>query len=198
MRTFLHAACGNTDKSLTTREFGGPDWREVRMDAAEEANPEVISSLLDMGMLENESFDAAFTSRSLECLYSHEVGIALGNILRVLKKDGYLVVICADLQIACSLITEGKLLEPAYDSPSGPIAPLDMLYGYRPALAAGQFQYARKCGFTAKALAGTLSQVGFASIWGARNPHSFSIAAVACKSRQSESFLKELAMRHFG
>ena len=198
MLTFLHAACGNVDKAHTTREFAGAHWQEVRMDVAGIGSPQIVSSLLDMRMLDPESFDAAFTARSLERLYSHEVGLALGNLLRILKQDGYLIVVCADLQLACSLVAEDKLLEPAYESPAGPVSPLDIIYGYRPAIAAGQTLYARKCGFTIKALIGTLSQVGFASIWGTRIPQTFTIAAIACKSKHPEAYLKKLAATHFG
>ena len=34
---------------------------------------------------------------------------------------------------------DDKLLEPAYHAPAGPIAPLDILYGHRPALAQAFF-----------------------------------------------------------
>lgn len=198
MGKFLHAFCGNSNKSHTTREFDKGDWEEIRMDPSPDAKPDVTSSLLDMRSLESGSFDAVFTAHSLERLYPHEVETALNNILRVLKDDGYLIAIAADLQSACALIAEDKLLEPAYTSPAGPIAPIDILYGFRPALAKGLDRYACKCGFTSRALAGTLSQAGFASIWSVRAPATFTLMVIACKSEHSESYLRELAVRHFG
>lgn len=197
MPKFLHAACGTNNKARTTRELNTPEWEEVRMDAAPEANPDVVSTLLDMAQLEDASFDAVFTAHSLERLYPHQVGPALANILRVLKDDGYLIVACSDLQAACALIAEDKLLEPAYESPAGPVAPIDILYGFRPALAAGMERHACNCGFTSRALMGTLGQVGFASLWSARNPQTFTLVAIASKKEMSEGLLRELAARHF-
>lgn len=198
MQTFLHAACGNNDKSRSTREFASKDWHEIRMDPIQETSPDIVSSLLDMKSLGSDSFDAVFTAHSLERLYAHEVGLALGNIFRVLKPEGYFVLLAADLQAACALVAEDKLLEPAYSSPAGPIAPIDIIYGYRPALAAGYEHHACKCGFTSRALMGTLAQAGFGSIWAARNSASFTIMALASKQERSEELLRELAARHFG
>lgn len=198
MKTFLHAACANSDKRRTTREFAHDEWREVRMDVNPEVRPNIVSSLLDMCMLENDSFDAVFAAHALERLYAHEVGKALTNIHRVLNQDGYLVLICADLQSACALVAEDKLLEPAYNSPAGPVAPIDIIYGFRPALAAGYERHASKCGFTARALMGTLAQAGFGAIWTARNAAAFTLMGLAAKEERSEDFLRELAAKHFG
>lgn len=198
MQKFLHAACGNNNKSRTTREFDQGDWEEVRLDPNPEVKPDVVGTLLDMPSVKDASFDAVFTAHSLERLYPHEVGKALANIVRVLKSDGYLIVSTADIQSACALVAEDKLLEPAYESPAGPVSPLDILYGFRPALAAGFTQHACKCGFTSRALMGTLAQAGFGSMWAARNPESFTLVALACKEERSEEYLKELAARHFG
>lgn len=198
MPRFLHAACGTGNKSRTTREFDSPNWEEVRMDADSAVNPDVLSSLLDMSMLHDASFDAVFTSHSFERMYAHQVGEALSNIWRVLGDSGYLVLTCADIQSACALVAEDKLLEAAYESPAGTVAPIDILYGFRPALAAGHERYACKCGFTSRALMGTLSQAGFKSQWVARNPHTFTLAALASKQEQPEDMMKELAARHFG
>ena len=198
MPRFLHAVCGNSDKFRTTRIFETSDWEEVRMDMNPEVKPDVLSTLLDMTQFPDEYFDAVFTAHSLERLYPHEVGRALGNIFRVLNADGYLIVSCADLQAACTLVAQDKLLEPAYESPAGPVAPMDIIYGFRPALAAGFERHACKSGFTARALMGTLAQAGFGAMWAARNPEAFTVVALASKQEHSEEYLKELAVSHFG
>ncbi len=201
MPKFLHAACGGDDKTRTTREFAKEEWQETRMDAYGEANPDVVSSLPDMlgaSGLQTASFDAAFTSHSLERLYAHQAVAALENLARVLKDDGYLVVACSDLQAICALVAEDKLLEPAYQSPAGPVTPLDVLYGFRPALAAGHENHACKCGFTSHALMGSLRQAGFKSLWITKNPSSFSLVCIACKQEVPEEHLRELIAKHFG
>jgi hypothetical protein len=198
MLKFLHISCGNTTRSRTTREFDSGDWEEIRMDANPDVRPDIVASLQSMRAIASSSFDAAFTAHSLERLYAHEVGPALSQIQRVLKADGYFIVSCADIQSACALVAEDKLLEPAYESPAGPVSPIDILYGFRPALAAGYERHACKCGFTSRSLIGALAQTGFGSIWSARNPATFTLVALASKQERSEEFLKELAVRHFG
>ena len=199
MPRFLHFACGEMTKANTTKLFLFFDWEEVRHDSNEnlQKKADIVTPLTDLSKIESESYDAVFSSHSLERLYPHEVGKALSELLRVLKKDGHLLITCADLLAACTLVAEDKLLEPAYESPAGKVSPLDILYGFRPAIAAGHTQFARHCGFTPKAMMGTLAQVGFASLWAARNPEMFTFAVLATKTEANEEKLKTLASSHF-
>jgi len=75
----------------------------------------------------------------------------------VLKDDGFAVITCPDLQPVCALVAEDKLTDTAYMSPAGPIAPLDILYGLRSALAAENLYMAHRVGFTLKVLMATLT-----------------------------------------
>jgi SAM-dependent methyltransferase len=194
---FLHAASGNSDKSRTTREFATDAWEEIRMDDNPDVHPDVQADMLHMESVQSASFDAAFTAYSLERLYPHEVLPALTNLHRVLKDGGYLVAHCADLRSACALIAGDKLLEPAYESPAGPVAPIDILYGFRPALAAGYTRHANKCGFTVRAFTGTLAQAGFGSVWVTVNAPTYTITAIASKKERPETAMRELAETHF-
>ncbi|MDR2160930.1 MAG: hypothetical protein LBO77_02165 [Desulfovibrio sp.] len=198
MPRFLHAMSGGNAKTRTTRLLARPDWQEVRLDPAQKTKPDIPGSLLDMRSVPQGAFDAVYVSHNLERLYPHQVGNALGNCLRSLKEDGHLVVICADLQAACAQAAAGGLLDEAYASPAGPVTPLDILYGYRPALAAGHLEYACHCGFTAKFLLESLLRSGFASVQAVRNAKAFSIIALATRRKRSEAFLAELAKSHFG
>ena len=67
--------------------------------------------------------------QTLPDLYRHEAPVALSKFLRVLNSDDIAVITCPDLKSVCALIAEDKLTDPAYTSPAGPIAPLDILYG---------------------------------------------------------------------
>jgi len=98
---------------------------------------------------------------------------------RVLKPDGFLVVVCPDLQEVARLVAEDKLTEAAYTSPAGPIAPLDIIYGHRPAMASGNLFVAHRCGFTMKVLVGTLKAAGFQAIAVKRRPQAFDMWAIA-------------------
>jgi predicted SAM-dependent methyltransferase len=125
-------------KAQTTREFNTPEWQETRFDIDKSVNPDVIGMMTDMSEIETGSIDAIYSSHNIEHLYPHEVGIALTEFHRVLADDGFVMLTCPDLQSVCKLVAEDKLLEPAYTSPAGPIAPIDMLYGFRPSMAARQ------------------------------------------------------------
>ncbi|MDR2076454.1 MAG: methyltransferase domain-containing protein [Desulfovibrio sp.] len=198
MPRFLHAMSGKVPRERTSLLFAGSEWEEVRMDPSRETRPDIQAAFPDMRGVEEASFDAIFTAHSLERLYPHQVMETLGNCLRALKEEGYLVVISADIQEACALIAADGLMDTAYEAPAGPVTPLDILYGYRPALAAGRLEYARRCGFTAKTLMGSMAQSGFGTVWSSRNQKTFSMAAIATRQRRSKAFLVELARQHFG
>jgi hypothetical protein len=95
------------------------------------------------------------------------------------------------------LIADDRLAEAAYTAPAGPIAPLDILYGHRPSLAAGNLYMAHRCGFTLKVLLATLQAAGFAAAAGQKRAASFDLWAVAVKRPLPEADLRALAGRHF-
>jgi hypothetical protein len=117
---------------------------------------------------------------------------------RVLKDDGMVLITCPDLQSVCAHVAQGELASPLYQSPAGPIAALDILYGHRPAMAAGNLYMAHRCGFTQKVLTATLQAAGFATIAAKRRGHPYyDLWALATVSAMPESELRELAQEHF-
>jgi hypothetical protein len=198
MPTFLHIGCGPKRKNQTTRSFNTDAWTELRFDIDESVQPDLVGTMTDMSSVASESVDAIFSSHNIEHLYPHEVPLALKEFLRVLKPDGFLVVTCPDLKSVCALVAEDKLTEPAYTSPAGPIAPLDILYGLRSSLARGNLYMAHRCGFTQRALTGTLQAAGFASVasFSRAGPY-FDLWALASKRQRSEEEMKALAQTHF-
>ena len=199
IKKFLHVGCGGNYKDNTTPGFASDDWKEVRLDIDESANPDIISSVLDLSVIESDSFDAIFSSHNIEHVYAHEVVIMLRGFLRVLNDDGYFVVTCPNLIPVARLIVEDKLTEPAYVSPAGPISPLDILYGHRGFIKRGNEFMAHKTGFTPKSLNAALSEAGFKSIGMlAREAlHQLDIWAVATKKKvESDDEIMELANLH--
>lgn len=194
---FLHVGCGPKRKGQTTVGFNTTEWEEVRFDIDPNVQPDVIGSMTDMSKVEEGSVDAIFSSHNIEHLYPHEVGAALAEFYRVLKSDGFVVITCPDLQSVCSLVAEDKLTEPAYVSPAGPIAPLDILYGHRPAMARGNLYMAHRCGFTRKVLQHALQRAGFASVATIARPKGFELWALASKSALNELDIRTLAAQHF-
>ena len=198
MKTFLHAGCGSATKAQTTPVFRSDEWREVRLDVDPLCQPDIVSSVTKMDAVADGSMDAVFSSHNIEHLYAHEVPLAIHEFLRVLNDDGYLVITCPDLKAVCSLIVEDKLLQPCYTSPAGPVAPFDILYGYRPFVARGHESMAHKSGFTEKVLTWTLRHHGFSMVASIHRPGPhFDIFALATKKSMPDQELRALARAHF-
>lgn len=197
-KTFLHVGCGPNSKDQTTNGFNNDAWIECRFDIDERVQPDLVGSMTDMSAVPDASVDAIFSSHNIEHLYPHEVAVALKEFLRVLKPDGFLVITCPDLQSVCALVAEDKLTETAYTSPAGTIAPIDILYGHRQAMAQGNLFMAHRCGFTQIVLDGTLRTHGFQTVASMKRAHpAYDLWAVASKSSRSEEIMRALAMEHF-
>ncbi|MFZ2308963.1 MAG: methyltransferase domain-containing protein [Rhodoferax sp.] len=197
MKTFLHVGCGPMQKDGTTRTFNTSEWKEIRFDIDESVNPDVIGTMVNMSAVATDSVDAIFSSHNIEHLYPHEVPLALGEFLRVLRADGVAIITCPDLQSICTLVVNDGLTEPAYMSSVGPISPIDVLYGHRVPMANGNLYMAHRTGFTQKTLANALSEAGFQAVVTDVRPQHFDIWAVATKSPRSNQELIELAEAHF-
>src|SRR3974390_102821 len=129
---FLHVGCGLQYKSNVSRGFQSEEWVEIRLDIDSNVAPDIVASLVGMSKVPSGSMDALYSSHNLEHLYAHEVPRALTEFHRVLSPRGFAVITCPDLQEVCRLVAEGKLLDIAYQSPAGPISPMDVLFGHRP------------------------------------------------------------------
>ena len=198
MKTFLHVGCGPKRKDQTTRAFNVPEWIEQRLDIDASVEPDIIGTMTDMSAVTEATVDAVFSSHNIEHLYPHEVPLALAEFKRVLKPNGLVVITCPDLQSVCALVAEDKLTEPAYTSPAGPIAPLDILYGHRPPMARGNLYMSHRCGFTQKVMTATLQAAGFVTVAAMRRGHPYyDLWALATKSALDETELRALAVAHF-
>ena len=164
MRNLLHVGCGMKRKAQTTAGFNTDEWQEHRLDIDPAVQPDVTGTMLDMATVQDASMDAIYSSHNIEHLYPHEVPVALREFRRVLKDDGIVVITCPDLQSVAELVAQDKLNEPAYQSPSGPISPLDILYGHRKAMAAGNLYMAHRTGFVKATLDKVLAAAGFSKV----------------------------------
>lgn len=197
MRKFLHVGCGPHTKQQTGA-FQSDDWQEVRLDIDPAVNPDIVASMTDLSLVPSASFDAVFSSHNIEHLHFHEVAGALREFRRVLKDTGFLVIACPDLQSICALVAQGQLLEPAYESSVGPISPMDVMYGYGKAMAAGNLFMAHKCGFTERVLSDELRNCGFASVASIQLTGAFELRAIATATPATENVLRELAATYLG
>lgn len=159
----------------------------------------MTGTMTDMSAVASCSVDAIYSSHNIEHLYPHEVPVALSEFCRVLSDDGFAVITCPDLQSVCTLVAEDRLTDAAYTSPAGPVAPIDILFGYRPSISNGNLFMAHRCGFTQKVLSSTLRSCGFKSVATmarGRTPF-FDLWAVASKSERGAAQMRELVGQHF-
>jgi ubiquinone/menaquinone biosynthesis C-methylase UbiE len=197
MPKFLHVGCGRLSKAQTTQAFAGPDWTEVRLDIDPTVKPDIVASMTDMSPVASGSMDALYSSHNIEHLYAPEVPTALGEFRRILAPDGFVVITCPDLQAVAAAVVQGNLTKPLYKSPAGPISAIDILYGFRPALAQGNLYMAHRTGFTDESLADALRDAGFAKAITRRRPKSYELWTVALRSPGSAEHLRALAAAHF-
>lgn len=157
----LHVGSGPRHADALHPRFRGPDWHEVRLDIDPSVKPDIIASIVDLSCVDSESVDAVWSSHNLEHVYAHEVPLVLEGFWRVLRPGGEALVTMPDLQAAAKFIANGKLEHTAYQSPAGPIAALDMVYGHRVSIARGNEFMAHRTGFTAGTLKAKLQEAGF-------------------------------------
>ena len=163
-RVVLNVGCGYRSSQGLHSSFKSGEWREVRLDINPAVNPDILCSMTDMRPVATDSVDAIWSSHNLEHLYRHEVPVALGEFLRVLRPGGFVLLTLPDLQKIAELIADDALENEAYRSPSGPITPLDMIYGHTPSLAQGNHHMAHRTGFTARTLHDQLAVAGFTQV----------------------------------
>jgi len=162
-RTVLHVGCGPTDKMAMPPMFHH-GWDEIRIDLDPAAKPNIVASMVDLGMIADGTADAVFSSHSIEHLFPHEVPVALREFRRVLKPDGMLLLTCPDLMPVCEAVLKDGLEDPMYMSAAGPISAIDVLYGFRADIARGKTYMAHKTGFTLSSMRSALTAAGFGSV----------------------------------
>lgn len=163
-QSVLHVGCGAPNPEKLPQMFREGGWCEVRFDIDATVQPDIIGTMTDMSAVRSASMDALYSSHNIEHLYAHEVPIAFAEFIRVIKPGGFALITCPDLQSLGELLADGKLEEQAYSAPAGAITPLDILYGFRPAIARGNHFMAHKTGYTGGTLGQKLVNAGFGPV----------------------------------
>src|SRR5664279_133146 len=179
MRRILNAGAGGRSSRGIAPIFASSEWDEVRLDVDPSVDPTAVGSITDMkALFEPAFFDAIWSSHTLEHLFAHDVPVALGEFKRILKPDGFALIMCPDLESVAYYLAQHGADHIAYVSPAGPITPIDMLYGHQASIAQGRPYMAHKTGFTADRLGNLLLQAGFPTVHVRRDDH-FEICALA-------------------
>lgn len=147
MGAILHVGCGREPLPAWLSHYD-----EVRLDIDPGCEPDIVAGMTSLGDI--GPFDAVYSSHALEHLYPYDVPVALAEFKRVLRTGGALLLFVPDLEGIEA--TEAV----AYDSPSGPITGLDMIYGRLTYLKEAPHM-AHHTGFTRETLGQALAGAGF-------------------------------------
>lgn len=161
-KILMNIGCGAPNGGRMPPFYSPQSWREVRLDIDPANQPDIVANFADMhGVVPDAAVDSIFSSHSIEHLYAHEVIPAFREFRRVLRPDGFMLVTCPDLVSIARYMLEHGSEAVAYDSPAGPIRPIDMLFGHGMSISRGAISMAHRTGFTAPRLARIALEAGF-------------------------------------
>ena len=163
-RVVLHVGCGPPDHMALHEAYRGAGWHELRLDVDPRVRPDVVASITDMSPVPDASVDAVYSHHNIEHVFAHEVAVAFGEFLRVLRPGGEVLIGTPDLEAVGRALAAGRLEEVLYRSEAGDISALDVVYGLRSDIESGREHMAHRTGFTARTLGRRLRQAGFAQV----------------------------------
>ncbi len=192
IKKVLHVGCGMRPVELMPAPFRDDGWQEIRFDIDENVNPDILGTITDMQSVPTGAMQAVFSSHNIEHIYPHEVPTALAEFRRVLDAGGFLVITCPDLQSVAQVVAEGRLTQPLYVTPTGPVAAIDILYGLRRSIARGNEFMAHRGGFTLASMIDHLFGAGFKNAVGLRRPSNYDLWVVATKVDVDDEKLRDM------
>ena len=137
-------------------------WKEVRIDIDPRNAPDLVGSISNMrGIVEDDLFDAVWSSHCIEHLHDHEVLPALREFRRILSDDGLAIISCPNLDAIVKLVVSEDIELVAYLSPAGPVRLLDMIFGHSRSIETGHVHMTHKTGFTVDRLGRLAVHAGF-------------------------------------
>lgn len=166
----LHVGCGPPNAENLHDRFHGPDWRELRLDIDPRMTPDLVDDIVEMKTVPSSSVDAVWSSHNIEHVFAYQVPKVFAEFFRVLRPGGLALITTPDLQRAAERIASGRIEDPLYDSPAGPVTPLDMVYGHGREISRGFEEMAHRTGFTARSLDQKLRDAGFSDVHVRREP----------------------------
>ena len=161
-------------------------WKHLLLDIDRRGNPDIVGDARELASMAQGPFDAVYCSHNLEHYYRHDGSRVLKGFLHVLRPDGFVEIVVPDLQSVIEHVLRSSmdLGDVLYDSPAGPIAALDVLYGLgREVEQSGNDYFAHKTGFTPKLLRDELVRSGFGFVHLDLRSEAFEVRAFAFKAK---------------
>ncbi|HLX27484.1 MAG TPA: methyltransferase domain-containing protein [Casimicrobiaceae bacterium] len=161
------------------------DWEHVLADVDPRGGPDIVCDARKLDSLEPAQFDAVYCSHNLEHYYAHDGSRVLHGFRHVLKDDGFAEIRVPDLISVMQRALDARLDldDVLYQSAAGPIAVIDVIYGFRKEIEqSGKDYYAHKTGFSAASLEGTLRRAGFDPVYVFPSPAAFEVRALAFRT----------------
>jgi hypothetical protein len=173
------------------------DWEQFRIDVEAAAGPNLVADITDLSAIESETIDAVWAAHCVEHLYMHQVRAALSEFQRVLNPHGFACIIVPDLQAIAHYMIEDRLHETVYRSAAGPVSAHDILFGFGPAIAHGQWRMAHHCGFTPALLRQRLAEIGFGESIIFRRPN-LELATIVSKQPFADAAERDALLARLG
>ncbi|MDT3734800.1 MAG: tetratricopeptide repeat protein [Denitratisoma sp.] len=173
---------GNSKEIQIPELYNG--WQHFMLDIDPAVRPDVVCDARNLATLKGSAYDSVYCSHNLEHYFHHDVSRVLAGFLHVLKDEGFAYIRVPDMaELMRSVVRDGLDIEDVlYQSPAGPIAVMDVIYGLRTEIArSGNDFFAHKTGFTRKSLAAAVRKAGFPFIF--TRTGNLEITAVAFKNQ---------------
>ena len=148
-------------------------WQHHLLDIDPRGGPDIVCDARELQKLPAGSYDAVYCSHNLEHYYRHDGLKVLRGFVHVLNDTGFAEIRVPDIAQVIAALRERQLEldDVLYQSPAGPIAAHDVIYGLQTEIErSGQDFYAHKTGFTPKSLTKMLLDGGFQKVFLTTDP----------------------------
>lgn len=196
-KTWLNVGSGPRSSGLRSPGFDSKQWTELCLDADPRCEPDIVALANDLSQVTSASMDAVFSSHCIEHLYLDQAVPALQEWKRVLKPDGFLLLVCPDLQAAAEMIAQDRMFDQAYAG----IRPYDIVFSHQGLVAQGRTEghtfMEHKSGYTRSLLQQLVMEAGFTAFAAQRHRPRFELWLLATLTELSEAQMRELAAQYF-
>ncbi len=176
-RTVLHIGIASATPQNLNVSFQTPLWHCIRVDSEALVRPDIETPCDNLSMIPDSCIDAIWMPQVLHKIYDHRTIPTLQELCRVLKEGGTVYISVPDAQIAGAYLAHNRLEDTLYTANAGEINSLDLLFGFRKGLQAGNLALQHRTAFTSETLAFKAREAGFTNIQVKREKFEIQLAA---------------------